>query len=63
MAVGGNEMKLKKLTIDKGGNIFLDGQQIENVKEYTLAKEAHRPAEVTLTMYVTVGEIADLEEL
>lgn len=56
-------MKLKKLTIDKGGNIFLDGQQIENVKEYTLAKEAHRPAEVTLTMYVTVGEIADLEEL
>ena len=56
-------MKLKKLTIDKDGNIFLDGQQLENVKEYTLTKEAHRPAEITLTMYVTINEITDLEEL
>lgn len=56
-------MKLKKLTIDTDGNIFLDGKCLENVKEYSLRKETHRPAEVTLTMYVTVGEIAELEEM
>lgn len=56
-------MKLKKLTIDADGNIFLDGKRLENVKEYSLKKETRRPAEVTLTMYVTVGEIAELEEM
>ncbi len=56
-------MKLKKLAIDAKGNVFLDGKCLENVKEYSLKKEAHRPAEVTLTMYVTVGEIAELEEM
>lgn len=56
-------MKLKKLTIDKGGNIFLDGQQLENVKEYSVKKETHTPAEITLTVYVEIGEIADLEDV
>lgn len=56
-------MKLKKLSIDERGNIRLDGQLLENVKEYSLKKETHYPAEVTLTMYVTVGEIAELKEM
>ena len=56
-------MKLKKLTIDKGGNIFLDGQQLENIKEYSVHKEMQTPAEITLTVYVKIGEIADLEDV
>lgn len=56
-------MKLKKLSIDERGNIRLDGQLLENVKEYSLKKETHYPAEVTLTIYVTVGEIAELKEM
>ncbi len=62
-AEGEKLMKLKKLSVDEKGNIRLDGQLLENVKEYFLKKETHYPAEVTLTMYVTVGEIAELEEL
>lgn len=51
--------KLKTVSIDSNERIFLDGEAIENVAAYKLENSAssNEPAKLTVTMYVTVGQV------
>ncbi len=50
---------LKSVTIDSAERIFLDGEELQNVKAYKLehSADSERPAELTVTMYVNVGQV------
>ena len=50
-------MALQKLVIDENEHIYLDGVEIPNVKEYILKSSTKKPAELTLTIYVTTNQI------
>lgn len=51
-------MELHKVAIDENEHIFLDGKEIQNVTAYNLKNSAGETAELTVTMYVTVGQVA-----
>ncbi len=52
-------MDLKSVSIDSAEQIFLDGEELQNVKAYKLehSAESEGPAELTVTMYVNVGQV------
>ena len=52
-------MDLKSVSIDSAERIFLDGEELQNVKAYKLehSAESEGPAELTVTMYVNVGQV------
>lgn len=52
-------MSLKTVSINSEEQIFLDGKLVENVAAYKLENSANssEPAKLTLTMYVTIGQV------
>ena len=52
-------MKLKTVIIDSAERIFLDGEELQNVTAYKLkhSADSEGPAELTVTMYVNVGQV------
>lgn len=55
-------MDLKKVSINEKEQIFLDGEELINVKGYSLRHSAGEPAEFTVTMDVIVGQVASEPE-
>lgn len=53
-------MKIKTVSINKREQIFLDGQEIENVIAYKLENSASssEPAKLTIEMFVTLDQVA-----
>lgn len=56
----GVELELRTVSINENEQIFLDGEEIENVVAYKLenSAESGRPAKLTVEMFVTVGRVA-----
>lgn len=52
-------MELKKVSINEKEQIFLDGEEIQNVATYKLESSAGsgEPAKLTVTILVNVGQI------
>lgn len=52
-------MKLKTVTINEKEQIFLDGEEVQNVTAYKLENSADssEPAKLTVTMFVTIGRV------
>lgn len=53
-------VRLKTVSINKREQIFLDGQEIENVIAYKLENSASpsEPAKLTIEMFVTLDQVA-----
>lgn len=52
------EKEMHKLTIDSKEKILLDGKELDCVTGYELKHSAGQPAELKLTLLVTVGQVA-----
>lgn len=54
------EMELKTVIIDSAERIFLDGEELQNVTAYKLkhSADSEGPAELTVKMLVTIGQVA-----
>ena len=52
-------MKMKSVSIDSAERIFLDGEELQNVKAYKLehSADSEGSAELTVTMYVNVDQV------
>ena len=53
-------MELKSVSIDSAERIFLDGEELQNVTAYKLepSADSEGPAELTVKMLVTIGQVA-----
>lgn len=49
---------MHKLTMDSMESIFLDGRKLDCVKDYELKHSAGQPAELKVTLIVTVTQVA-----
>lgn len=49
--------KVKELSIDENGRVFLDGEELPNVTGYKLKNSACGTAELTVTMLVKVDRV------
>ena len=54
---------MHKLTMDSKESIFLDGKKLDCVKEYELKHSAGQPAELKVTLIVTVNQVASELEM
>ena len=53
---------MHKLEINSREKVFLDGNELENVTGYELKHSAGQPAELKVTLLVTIGQAASESE-
>lgn len=53
---------MHKLVIDSKEEIFLDDKKLNNVTEYEIKHSAGQPAELKITLLVTMGQVASESE-
>ena len=55
-------MELQKITL-KDNRIYLDGVEIKNVKEFTLKSSAMAEAELEATLYVSLENVVEVDNI
>lgn len=58
----GGKVELQKLTL-KDNRIYLDGVEIKNVKEFTLKSSAMAEVELNATLYVSLENVVEVDNI